>query len=376
MKVLITYHYIAHYRLPIFSELSKSKNVMFNFAAGVKTDIPIKIVTNEDLSYIKLKNYWLLNRRILWQKGILKLIFKNFDHYIFLGNPYFLSTWISLILCYFFNKKASIWTHGVTKKLNNPKKIILKILWKLSDKIYVYGHYAKNKMIEYGVKPEKIVVIYNSLDYRTQVGIKKKVDKNNVYINHFKNENPVLIFIGRLTKVKKLNQILKALNILKDSKINCNLIFIGEGEEKEKLKSLASDLAIEENIWFYGSCYEEKQIANLLVNSRVCVAPGNVGLTAMHALVYGVPVITHSDFEFQMPEFESIQDGITGSFFKKDDVFDLVNKLRYWITMSNSQYNKNSILCSKIIDEKYNPIVQKEIFENILNNEIVIKKNI
>lgn len=71
---------------------------------------------------------------------------------------------------------------------------------------------------------------------------------------------------------------------------------------------------VDKNVWFYGSCYDEQTNAELIYNADMCVAPGNVGLTAIHAMTFGCPVITHSDFKWQMPEFEAIHPGKTGDF--------------------------------------------------------------
>lgn len=59
----------------------------------------------------------------------------------------------------------------------------------------------------------------------------------------------------------------------------------------------------------------------------MCVCPAAVGLTAIHALSYGCPVISNDNVETQMPEFESIVEGETGSLFKENDIEDLVEKL-------------------------------------------------
>jgi hypothetical protein len=70
-----------------------------------------------------------------------------------------------------------------------------------------------------------------------------------------------------------------------------------------------------------------------------------------------------------MPEFEAIEDGVTGSFFIKDDVSDLANSIKYWILMSEDKFKKHKTMCTRIIKEKYNPMKQKEIFEKILYDE-------
>ena len=56
-----------------------------------------------------------------------------------------------------------------------------------------------------------------------------------------------------------------------------------------------------------GECYSEETNAKLIYNADLCVAPGNIGLTAIHVMMFGCPAITHNDFKWQMPEFEAIK---------------------------------------------------------------------
>ena len=69
-NVLIVYHYIAHYRVPIFNILSKSTTPRYTLLSGTKTEINIKTaskelaktkVENGGLRWIFVKNYWFLN---------------------------------------------------------------------------------------------------------------------------------------------------------------------------------------------------------------------------------------------------------------------------------------------------------------------------
>ena len=53
-------------------------------------------------------------------------------------------------------------------------------------------------------------------------------------------------------------------------------------------------------------CYNEEANAELLYNASVCVCPAEVGLTAIHSLLFGTPVVSNDNFDEQMPEFESI----------------------------------------------------------------------
>ena len=81
---------------------------------------------------------------------------------------------------------------------------------------------------------------------------------------------------------------------------------------------MIEELGISDQTWLYGACYDDLTLAELFYNSHVCVSPGNVGLTAIHALSFGCPVISHGNFPYQMPEFESIIPSITGDFLQQD----------------------------------------------------------
>jgi Glycosyltransferase len=374
-KSAIVYHYIAHYRMPIFTELAMSPNLDVDFISGVSTDQKIKIATADELqklgvNWVEVKNFWFFRKRLLWQRGIIiKLASNQYKQIVFLGNPYFLSTWISLLICKLLGKKTYLWAHGVTDKLSGLKLLLFKAFWGLSDKIFLYGNYAKQEMEKLGICPEKLIVIYNSLDYRVQKELREQCKESTIYTSYFNNNDPVIIFTGRLTAVKKLDQLIDAHNSLITKGVYCNLVFVGEGDEKEKLMTLAKSKGNESRCWFYGASYREEELSELFYNAKICVAPGNIGLTAMHSMVYGTPVISHSNFSNQMPEFEAIKPGVTGDFFEEDDVEDLADKISIWITKEKSNFDLYRENCYQIIDQFYNPAYQVAIISKALNHE-------
>ena len=93
-------------------------------------------------------------------------------------------------------------------------------------------------------------------------------------------------------------------------------------------------LEITNQVWFYGQCYDNNELSVLLFNVSLCVSPGNVGLTALHAMSYGTPVISNDDFESQMPEYETIIPNKTGLLYKKGDFQDLCNKIEEWLSLN------------------------------------------
>jgi len=372
-KVAIIYHYISHYRVPIFNVLSRSDTNEYTIVSGTETDIKIKLadeklgnIKPEDggLRWIKIQNKWIL-KYFLWQRGLLQTISKsNFDSLIFLGNMYYLSTWVAAILGKLKGRKIIIWSHGFIRDEKGIKGFLRALFYRLADELLVYGHRAKDILISKGFNAGKIKVVYNSLDYDNQLRIRKNnpVDK----LVSFKNEGiPAFGFIGRLTKQKKLNILIESLNLLHARGQLCNLLIIGDGDDLTELQALVNKYNLNDYVYFYGPCYDETTIYNLFKQIQLIVSPGEVGLTGIHAMTYGMPVLTHNKLDMQMPEYECIKPGLTGDFFDYDNpVESLADLLQVWLKKTNLDEIKEQ--CYQVIDEHYNPYNQLRIMNSVV----------
>lgn len=303
-----------------------------------------------------------------YQKGVLSRLCRQYDNYILTGETRSISTWLFLLFAKFFpKKKVYLWTHGWYGKESRIERLLKKILFSLPNGIFLYGNYAKQLMINNGFNPDKLFVIHNSLDYDKHLNIRKQIAPSTIYESHFGNSAPVIIFIGRLTKVKKLHQLLEMLELLNNRGQKCNLVLVGDGTEKEKLQTLACEKKLTNQVWFYGACYNEQENAELIYNADLCVAPGNVGLTAIHVMMFGTPVFTHNDFTQQMPEFESIIPGNTGDFFDYDNLESMAECVEKWFRL-NKDREKVRSACMEEIDKSWNPNYQLKIIREVINN--------
>lgn len=366
-RVCIIYNFAQQYREGIFRLLDKEFDCDWFFGNNI-TDIK-----ELDLSILskttKIKNKKFIHYPLTFQTGIIPLLWeKQHNIYLILGDMFCISTWLLLCLkkiC-FPHKRIYLWSHGWYGKESRFKRLLKKIYFGLADGNFLYGNYAKQLMLREGFPENKLFVIHNSLMYDTQIFLRNSMKRSNLYQEHFKNDYFNIIFIGRLTAVKKLNLLIDAIVILRQKGCNCNITFIGDGNERQKLQERVKNQQISNSVWFYGACYNEVKNAELIYNADLCVSPGNVGLTAMHTMVFGTPVITHNDFKWQMPEFEAIKPGITGDFFRAGDVYSLAETIQLWL--KNNAHKRDIIrkACYKEIDTEWNPGFQIEIFKKYM----------
>ena len=358
-------NFAPHYRQEIFLRMEKKLDCDFFF--GDKTYGPIKKIDysrfNKKVSELVFTNIF---KQLYILKGQTKLSSASYSHYIITGQAYNLSAWTLLFLNKIRGKKTFIWNHGWYGNENFIKKTLKKYQLKLAAGYFLYGNYAKRLMEKEGFDSNKLHVVYNSLSYTEQLKIRRQLTKTSIYLDRFENTNPTLLFIGRLTKVKKLHLVLKAMQLAFEEGYYCNLVIIGEGTEKQLLEKLVEDFNLKQNIWFYGSSYKEEQIGQLIYNADICISPGNIGLTAIHSLMYGTPAITHNNFTNQMPEFEAIEEGITGTFFKENDPIDLKSAIIQWLVKYPQKEADLIQACYNKIDLYYNPNYQIKILKEVL----------
>ena len=107
-----------------------------------------------------------------------------------------------------------------------------------------------------------------------------------------------------------------ALLILKEchslSEIEKNNI---EEAEEENLKQKAKQLGVDNNIIWLGAIYEQESLAPWFLYSKALIHPGAIGLSLLHSMGYGLPVLTHSNLDMHMPEIAAFKEGMNGLFF-------------------------------------------------------------
>ena len=369
-KICVIYNFAAHYRAPIFIEMDKEFDCDWYFGKA-----------NDD---IKKMDYSLLKGNVQeletfkigptkWYRGIISLLRKkNYDTFLVFAMTKELSTWVFGLFAKLFHptKTVYFWSHGWYGKESRKEAIIKKQFFKLPNGgTFLYGNHARNLMIKEGLDPNRLYVVYNSLNYDEQLKIRKELVNTSVYRDHFGNANSNIIFSGRLTKIKKFDLIINAVTELKKRGSLVNLTFIGDGVERENMERMVEANEIQSQVWFYGACYDEKVNANLIYNADLCVSPGNIGLTAMHVMMFGCPAITNDDISHQMPEFEAIKDGVTGDFFQAGNAVSLADCISLWLDEHKGNRDSVRKACYEVIDTVWNPHNQIRILKEEIDNQ-------
>ena len=220
---------------------------------------------------------------------------KNLDHYDVVV------TWNyqipSFMLRAFPDKKTIAWFHGAIDDLDLSNHSITTVYcnemqketWNYADRIVTIS--AKSLKSLENIFPEymdKAHIIYNPFDSEnTKIKAVEKIEDQ--YIRH---NVPILICLGRLDKNKNFSLVIQAVAKLRMENILCNVLIVGDGEEKENLVHLASELCLMENVSFLG--YKQNPLPYIQRADILCLSSFAEGFptVVLESMALGKPFVT------------------------------------------------------------------------------------
>ena len=367
-KICCFFNYPPHYRYPIYKAMSDNFDCDFYFGDSVFE--PLKSFDVKKLKGFKCFLHAVKTKfkDYIWYAGCLKLLRCKYDYYILTGENLIIPNWIILLWANLTRKKVFFWTHGLHQKMIKKTSIfVYRLFYSSADILLMYNNFNWKYMEELGCERRKLRTIHNSLDTSLKSSIFKDLKPSKLYQEHFGNADPVVIYIGRIQKRKKIEQIVEAMALAQKQGLYFNLILVGEKTDNESgVSDLIVKYGLSRRTWFFGPCFDENKNAQLLFDASVCVCPAAVGLTAIHALSYGCPVISNDNVESQMPEFESIVEGKTGSLFKENDIEDLVEKIKYWCGLNQEQRAHTRVIARQLILNEWSVDYQIKVLKSLL----------
>ncbi|HZU62862.1 MAG TPA: glycosyltransferase family 4 protein [Novosphingobium sp.] len=303
--------------------------------------------------------YW---RHLIWQPNAVKVALERpgYDAIVYLASPYFLSTWVGAALARLRGIRVLFWGHGWLHAEPPGKAWLRRTYFALANKMLVYAPRAVKLGARAGYPAERIKVVYNSLDVakadaviaRIEDGSLQGVEPAALFAHP---DRPVVICTARLIDLCRFDLLIDAAAQLARRGRPVNVLLVGNGPERAALEAQAKALGVD--VHFYGACYDEDVLGQLLYKADLTVSPGKIGLTAMHTLMYGTPALTHDNFDQQMPEVEALMADGVGALFSLEVPGDLADKIEAWFARPASRAETRA-LCREEIRRHWTPDVQ------------------
>lgn len=213
---------------------------------------------------------------------------------------------------------------------------------------------------DYKLKPP-ITVVHNATDM-TPVSDSEKACK--VVNEKFKLSpgEKILLYVGRLNKLKNIDFILESLQVLKNDFQNFKMLIVGCGNDEEYFKKKAMELGLEKFVIFTGKITDKELLKAIYARSDLFLFPSKYdtdGIVKIEAASQGTPTV----FLDSTGAASGIIDNETG-YISKDDknlyakrILDALTDEELYSKISKNVRTELYRTWDKSADEIYNIIV-------------------
>ena len=318
-KVLFLQTCLPDYRLPLFTRLIAVESSARLLCGRSYFTTSLSLCTEPASWRFFIENHFLLGRGLLWQAGAWSEAVKA-EVLIAEFNPRIISTWLILLWRKLTGRPTLLWGHLWGKY--GPQwlaRYIRVLMLGLSDGMITYSRSQADEVSR--LMPELSVwAASNSCVTRAMCGPTQTILPG------------CISYVGRLIEDKKPELLLEAFaRVVNRLPSGSKLLIVGDGTEWSRLRQRVKELGLAGRVEMPGHIGDADELRKIYERSIVAVSPGYVGLSAIQAMAFGVPMLV-SRKEPHSPEIEACIEGINSVFFDTDDIDDLANKLADFFT--------------------------------------------
>lgn len=186
--------------------------------------------------------------------------------------------------------------HGFISNDNNLKIYNQIDKWSLrfSSRVIAVTDEIKNELLHNGIKESNIITIRNATDnmsYKSELSALRLEKKRllDVDDNYF-----IIGYIGRLSKEKGVEFLIRACAILKERIMSFKLLIIGAGPERNDIELLSSELCLGGNVIFTGFLTDIEQWLPAIDVFALPSLTEGTPLALLEAMSSGIPVVASS----------------------------------------------------------------------------------
>jgi len=167
---------------------------------------------------------------------------------------------------------------------------------KAADRIITVSYAMKDELEKLGFPKEKIRVCYNGVDpekYNPERIDPEEIKKLRSSYG-VKEDDPMILFVGRLVGVKGVDRLIMSMSHVLQEKPNAKLVIVGLGALKEYLLNLVKTMKLEDSVKFRFEFVPEEERILHYASCDVAVFPSlyePFGIVALEAMSMERPVV-------------------------------------------------------------------------------------
>jgi len=211
--------------------------------------------------------------------------------------------------------RLAFWGHGANLQRHTASAAsewLKRRVSRLPHWWFAYTEGSRERVEALGYPSERITVVQNAHDTEhlaAAVAAVSAAERRRFRAEHDLGEGPVGVFLGSLTREKRIEFLLDASARIAARRPDFRLVVAGDGDERDRVLAAASSRP-----WmrYLGRVDDLAARARLLAVADGLLVPGLVGLVALDSFAAGAPLVTTA-VDFHSPEIEYVRDGVNGA---------------------------------------------------------------
>jgi len=364
LDVLLVQRILPPYRLRFFQRLALSPVFRLRVAYGCasKGSALESIANPPGLSTVPLCNFYLCvsgKERVVYQRGLLAQLHSGqYDMVIAEFNPRIISNMFACIYAQRSQARFIWWGHGTSPRSGSTSVGLRLWLIRLANAVIFYDAVQAERFVSLGVPRDKVFVAPNSIDT-------EEIDT--LAQNRPRHERNRILYIGRLIPEKKVELLIRGFALAYPQlDPETKLTVIGDGPERARLEHLAEQLGLTDQVEFTGTIYQQDLLAPWFNSAWVSVSPGYIGLSAIHSIAYGIPMVVAQD-ELHSPEIAALKGGVNTLFFPSDDTAALAQRLLH-LANDQERWRHMAQAARRTVHERFSLSAMVGVFEQAVQH--------
>jgi len=160
---------------------------------------------------------------------------------------------VGLFVSRIAKKPFLVYAHGeeITTWMQFLKSTVMKFVYRNADIVIANSEFTRQELLNINISDNKIKVIHPGVDTNR---FKKLPERSALRKKHkIPKENILLLSVGRLSRRKGFDMVVKSLPLLIKQNIEVSYVIIGVGEDEDYLKKLAHNYGVENRVHFIGN---------------------------------------------------------------------------------------------------------------------------
>lgn len=241
-------------------------------------------------------------------------------------------------------------------------------IMKRADLVLITTWWFEEGLVKKGIPESKLMAFPNGVDLESFADKESKGIREKYRLGDTK----VLIYLGVMGKVRKLELLIQAFAEVKKVKSDIKLLMVGDGTGRKDLEELAHKLGLEEDVIFTGQV-PQSEVPHFIAAADIGVSPVppfsyyrvSSPIKALECMAAGKPVVANEEIYEHKEILKASGGGILAQFSAESfahAIIELLDKPEIAAAMGKKGYkwvvkNRSYEILARKLEEKYMQLV-------------------